>query len=96
MERNREARPYSLDGQTTSSPADLFGYQTFTHLCDTLPTSQNMFQLAEPVSIPTSYLGFFSGLMVRDPTGMACQSSSDKPSSIYQREPHLCPKPHLT
>ncbi|MEO8327553.1 MAG: hypothetical protein ABI618_17005 [Nitrospirota bacterium] len=62
-----------MNGQTTSFLADLFGYQTFTHLCYKLPISQNVFQLSEPVSIRTPELGFSRGLMVRDPTGHILQ-----------------------
>ncbi|MFZ1744679.1 MAG: hypothetical protein WAU17_02070 [Nitrospirales bacterium] len=73
VKRSREARQYSLNGQTTSSSADLFGDQPFTHLCDTLPTSQNMFQVSEPGSIPTSDLGFSRELMVWIPNGHVLQ-----------------------
>ncbi len=72
-EQIKEARQHSLNGQTTSFLADLFGYQTFTHLCYKLPISQNVFQLWEPVSIRTSELGFSCGLMVHDPTGHVLQ-----------------------
>lgn len=81
MEGSSKA-PYSLDSRTTSSPADLFGDQPFTHLCDTLPTFQNLFQVSKPVSIRTSDPGFSRVLLGRTPNTMSGQSSRDHQSSI--------------